>query len=694
MKKYLFGLLMAIGITAQAAVPTIKITAANTVLKKDQTTLVTIVVSEALSGFTLSDLILSAGGALTTDAGGATAATNLTVANPTTYTVYYKKTADTMPSTIIVDAKSYTAVSDGALGTYAQFGFNPQITYYEEGAGGFLVNKVRANPQPIRLRVGEQLVNSADNSPTTKTFERFYVINKNSFMSVNDKTLFRVQTGQRVIAKLNPSPAEALNHQGVHQHSSLQPKGAYIEIRTPIGHNRIRLQPSNGNCNSDANGFYNTATLNGNINCLSQFASQHQGGGGEFRLSISPSHINADDPIVFPNQQGKAHTHCYFANKSVNYQTTNASLLHGSVTSAAGGIINRSAYWAPCVIDTAIDTILYPTGGNFYYKSSTTIDMTKPIPQGLIGIAGNPAGTSLATRLDDTRYNCAPRPGSSAPYLTSYGVMPSCSGKDYNDLNLFVGFTSCLAADEADPSKIKLDSPNHRSHWRPFNDPQASNLPNGCTTAYPHKIANLVQNVHYYIPRAANTRTWRLTSDNYSASLPSGASLHADYWAMWSKTPIDWMARLTEQCNNSGADCHQDYFGLHAGITIASISVSGQTATINTVNPHKLTINSSLRVRVSGISGVDAALYNVDRSKIENPHSLTTPKKLLPYGSQPATITGLNTLTYTLPSVPTDLLKDGAEVTGSLLQWGERMLPTADVFPGEVEYNSFYYGGN
>ena len=683
MQKYLFGLLMVIGITAQAAVPTIKITAANNVLKKDQTTLLTITASEPISGFTLSDLnftfgvtsitgaVIPTSGQFTTDAGGLTAATALTVVNPTTYTVFYKKTVDTMPSSIVVDAKSYTATSDGSLGTYAQFGFNPQTVYFEEQAGGFLVNKIRANPQPIRLLVGEQLVNSSDNTPAIKVFERFYVINRNSFMAVDDKTLFRVQTGQRVIAKLNPSPAESLNHQGVHKHSTLQPKAAYIEIKTSRGHNTPRIKPIADECPANATG---------DRKCL---AGTSNGGGGDFRLGIQPSHINADDPIVFPNQQGKAHTHCFFANKSVNYQTTPASLLHGSITSASGGSINRSAYWAPCMIDTATNTILYPAGGNFYYKSSAPIDMTEPIPQGLIGIAGNPAGTSAATRLDDTRFDCT----GNGPQITTFGVIPACSGKLYNDLNMFVPFTECLQDDGA--GKIKLDSADHRSHWRPFNDQTPSSLPNGCTPAFPHRITGLTQNIHFYIPKNGNTRTWRLTSDNYSASLPGGASLHADYWAMWSKNPIDWMARMTEQCNNSGADCHQNYFGLHAGITIASISVSGQTAIITTVNPHNLTINSPLTVRVSGISGVNAALYNFIRTQVENPNSLTTPKKLLPFASQPATITGTNTLTYTLPSVPTDLLKDGVEVTGALLQWGESLCSSDDIC--NPAYSTYYY---
>lgn len=681
MKKYLLGVLMLIGITAQAAVPTIKITADNQLLGKDQTTLVTITASEALTGFTLSDLIISSGGTFTTDAGGATTATNLTVVNPTTYTVFFKKTVDTQSTSIVVDAKSYTATSDGSLGTYAQLGFNPQVTYYIEQAGGFLVNKVRANPQPIRLRVGEQLVNSADNSPATKVFERYYIIEKNSFRAVNDKTLLRPTAGQRVIAKTNPTPAEALNHQGVLQHSTNQPKAAYIEVRSPVGHSGPRIQPataSNGECTPNVNGVYS---------CLSGGGSTG-GGGGEFRLVIDPAHINADDPIVFPNQQGKAHTHCYFANKSVNYQTTNASLLRGTVSSAYGGTINRSAYWAPCMIDTATDTILYPWYGNFYYKSAAPIDMTEPIPQGLIGIAGNPAGTSVATRKDLTRYSCFGYGANQGVTLTSEGVLPECSGRLYDEVNLLVGFQTCLQDDGA--GKIKLDSADHRSHWRPFDDTTPSNLPNGCTSAYPHKISGLTQNIHYRIPKNGNTKTWRLSSDNYSAALAGGASLHADYWAMWSKTPIDWMARMTEQCNNSGANCGNNYIGLHAGIAIASVSASGTTATITTVNPHKLVMSSSIRVRVSGLSGVDAAIYNFDRTKVENPNSLTTPKKLLPWGSQPATVTGPNTLTYTLPSTPTDLLKDGAEVAGALLQWGETMCSPQS--PCNPEYSTFYYG--
>lgn len=671
MKKYLLGLLMLFGLAAQAATPTLTITAANTVLQKDQTTLVTIVASEAIAGFALSDLNILGNGAFTTI---------LTVVNPTTYTVTFQKTTDMQSAAIVVDNKAYSAVSDGALGVYAQLGFNPQTVYYVEQGGNFLLSKVRADPQPIRLKVGEMLVNAADNAPVNKLFERYYTIERNTFRAVSDKTLFRVQAGQKIIAKFNPKPHELLNQQGAHNHGLLTPKATYIDVRPTIGTNLAKLHPSNA-CNAD---------VNGNHHCSEGDAAGTGGGGGTFRIVIQPSHISADDPIVYPNVQGRAHTHTFFANKSVNYQTTNATLLNSSITTASGGAINRSAYWAPSLIDTATNTILFPQSGNFYYKSNAPIDMTEPLPQGLKGIAGNPNGTSVSTRLDNTRFECGPRTGSTAPSITSEGVIPECSGKDYHDMNLFIGFTNCLADDGA--GKIKLDSPDHRSHWRPWNDPTPSNLANGCTTAFPHRITNLVQNMHYTIPTGANTKTWRLSSDNYSASLAGGASLHADYWAMWSKTPYDWMARLTDQCNNTSAGCEQNYIGMNDGITIASITAVGNVGTAVTVNPHQLKIGlNTLRARISGVSGTDAAAYNFIRSQVEAPLSLTTPKKLMPFGSQLINVTGANTFTYTLNSTPTDTSKTDVELTGAKVQWGEGLCFSFEEGSCSIAYNAFYY---
>src|SRR5215210_2286081 len=47
------------------------------------------------------------------------------------------------------------------------------------------------------------------------------------------------------------------------------------------------------------------------------------------------SHRNMDDPIVFPDQPGAAHSHDFFANRSTNYASTYQSLREFSGTTTA-----------------------------------------------------------------------------------------------------------------------------------------------------------------------------------------------------------------------------------------------------------------------------------------------------------------------------------------------------------------------
>ena len=51
-----------------------------------------------------------------------------------------------------------------------------------------------------------------------------------------------------------------------------------------------------------------------------------------FVIRCNFSHRNMDDPIVFPGQQGAAHSHDFFANRSTKYNSTYQSLREFSGT--------------------------------------------------------------------------------------------------------------------------------------------------------------------------------------------------------------------------------------------------------------------------------------------------------------------------------------------------------------------------
>ena len=49
-------------------------------------------------------------------------------------------------------------------------------------------------------------------------------------------------------------------------------------------------------------------------------------GTASFRITCTFSHMNYDDPIVFPGKQGATHLHTFFGNTAVNYASTQQSI--------------------------------------------------------------------------------------------------------------------------------------------------------------------------------------------------------------------------------------------------------------------------------------------------------------------------------------------------------------------------------
>ena len=74
-------------------------------------------------------------------------------------------------------------------------------------------------------------------------------------------------------------------------------------------------------------------------------------GFGEFRAECDFSHYAYDDPIVYPNQPGKAHLHMIFGNTHTNAYSNYNSLLNSGNSTCNGHELNRTAYWVPAVID-------------------------------------------------------------------------------------------------------------------------------------------------------------------------------------------------------------------------------------------------------------------------------------------------------------------------------------------------------
>lgn len=268
--------------------------------------------------------------------------------------------------------------------------------------------------------------------------------------------------------------------------------------------------------------------------------------GGAFRIVCTPSHMSNDDPIVYPNQKGAAHHHTFFGNTSVAY---NSNLMAFSTTgnsTCKGGIMNRSAYWVPSMIDTATNTAKTPEVAIFYYKTGRTPgNLIISPPKGLRMIAGNSKATNSSTST--ANFTCLPALGVKKPFYGWYKTIQNCGVGETMQMN--VAFPQCWDGKN-------LDSPDHQSHMAYTQ--RLLTTANKCPATHPKSVPQVTVNFNYKITTANLTKNWRLASDNYDKSLAGGYSSHADWVNGWDEKII---AGFVKNCLNKNIDCHAHLLG-------------------------------------------------------------------------------------------------------------------------------------
>ncbi len=255
-------------------------------------------------------------------------------------------------------------------------------------------------------------------------------------------------------------------------------------------------------------------------------------GTGTFRTVCDYTHMNFDDPIVFPGEPGRSHLHAYFGNTIVDASSTAESLATTGNSACRGGIANRTAYWVPATID-ADGVPMRPIRMIIYYKSGyfgVLPEDVEVFPQGLRMIAGTRATDPEPSPF--INYTCVSR--GYDPRRT----FPSCPAGDV--LVMTVRFPQCW-------NGMDLDAPDHRSHMAYANG--------GCPPTHPVPLPEVTYNVEYAVP-AGGTTGWFLSSDEVGG-LP-GASLHADWFAAWDPAIAE---EFVESCINEAVDCHAHLLG-------------------------------------------------------------------------------------------------------------------------------------
>lgn len=273
--------------------------------------------------------------------------------------------------------------------------------------------------------------------------------------------------------------------------------------------------------------------------------------GGAFRIFCGVSHMANDDPIIFPNQPGASHHHTFFGNTSTNAKSDLKNLNAYGNSTCNGGIMNKSAYWIPSMIDTTTNTPVVPDGVLVYYKSGDLGYVgTEPIitpPKGLRMIAGNPKATPFTP--DPTPWSgtfTCNTPNGTTPWSKT---IPNCNVGDA--LTMHINFPQCWDG-------VNLDSPDHKSHMADRVYLSNTSIVQTCPADHPVKIPAITINVNFSSTKANQMLNWRLASDNYASTIAGGYSAHADWVNGWDEKLL---AGIIKNCIQAELDCHAHLLG-------------------------------------------------------------------------------------------------------------------------------------
>jgi hypothetical protein len=258
------------------------------------------------------------------------------------------------------------------------------------------------------------------------------------------------------------------------------------------------------------------------------------------------THQLHDDPIVYPNQSGAAHLHTFLGNAS-----TTATSTYASMTAAAGcsGLAADTAgYWAPALYRNGIEVLpqeVAPPNGTdatyhareqvYYRELSPTVAV---LPPNFAMVAGNSHATSVADNPylgKELYWGCSdntPDVKATAPINCASGIVA-----------LHIGFPSCW--DGTMPAAT--GGPQNMTAHVSYPDNTT------CPPAFPIAIPRIIMRLEY--PLGTDSSGITLAGMNKRGGFIKKAptyTVHGDFWNTWQQ-PV--LARLTNDCLNSGVDC-------------------------------------------------------------------------------------------------------------------------------------------
>lgn len=268
------------------------------------------------------------------------------------------------------------------------------------------------------------------------------------------------------------------------------------------------------------------------IRATTELPATPSDGVGAFRTVCKYSHMNFDDPIVYPNNPGASHLHMYTGNTDAQASSTAESIQNSGASTCRGGIANRSAYWVPALIDAA-GVPQAPIEMHVYYKRGyyglASADITT-FPRGLKMVSGNMRASS---KQEVAYWTCLDNGG-----VASGSIPLNC--RPGEPLEQVIKFPQCWDGKN-------LDSADHKSH---MSFPVAGK----CPGTHPVGIPAIEYHVRYALPDAG-TKGWHLSSDMYDLTMPGGFSGHGDWFEGWDPVVAN---TFVTGCIRAGKDCHSN----------------------------------------------------------------------------------------------------------------------------------------
>ena len=311
---------------------------------------------------------------------------------------------------------------------------------------------------------------------------------------------------------------------------------------------------------------------------------------GNFRLICEFSHFAYDDPIVAPGIVGASHLHMFFGNTLTSAMSDYESLRTTGDSTCQGGPVNRTAYWAPAVIDSNGSAVT-PDFISVYYKGrghstdGQLVDVAE-IPPGLRMIAGAQPGDPSA----ESKHQWYCESG-----YTKTSTIPTCPTGER--VGVALTFPTCWDG-------VSLDSADHRSHLH-YTVGNPNTGVKECPNSHPVSIPAIT--IGIWFSHNGDSASWHLTSDRQPGhpTHENGASFHTDWFGAWDH---DVLAGWTDRCINGELNCSWGDLGNGTALSVNPDYTGPQRVTPPAL-PLTAQHSALIRAESSGVSALTCVLY-------------------------------------------------------------------------------------